>query len=90
MGMAVLADAFIEVTGPSRTELSLACMFDTIASALLLTQAGRLFDACGATIVLILAAQILGASIQLLSVVDRTSEDLAIMIGIDSLVITFC
>lgn len=36
MGMAVLADAFIEVTGPSRTELSLACMFDTIASALLL------------------------------------------------------
>ena len=56
MDMAVLADAFIEVTGPSRTELSLACMFDTIASALLLTQVGRLFDACGATIVLVLAA----------------------------------
>jgi hypothetical protein len=56
MGMAVLADAFIEVTEPSRTELSLACMFDTIASALSLTQAGRLFDSCGATIVLILAA----------------------------------
>ena len=36
MDMAVLADAFIEVTGPSRTELSLACMFDTIAGALLL------------------------------------------------------
>ncbi|MEC8491349.1 MAG: hypothetical protein VXY76_00480 [Pseudomonadota bacterium] len=54
------------------------------------TQAGRLFDACGATIVLILAAWILGASIQLLPVVDRTSEDLAIMIGIDSLVIAFC
>ena len=56
MGIAVLADAFIEVTGPNRTELSLACMFDTVDSALLLTRAGRLFDACGATVVLILAA----------------------------------
>ena len=33
MGMAVFADSFIEVTGLSRTELSWAYMFGTIASA---------------------------------------------------------
>ena len=89
MGMAVFADAFIEVTGLSRTELSLAYMFGTIASAFFLTRAGRLFDAYGARIVLILAALILGASILFLSVVDRTSEYLAILVGIDSSVIAF-
>ena len=38
---------------------------------------------------LILAALILGASILFLSVVDRTSEYLAILVGIDSSVIAF-
>ena len=89
MGMAVFADAFIEVTGLSRTELSLAYMFGAIAIAFFLTRAGRLFDAYGARIVLILAALILGASILFLSVVDRTSEYLAILVGIDSSVIAF-
>ena len=65
-------------------------MFGTIASALFLARAWRLFDACGVTIALILAALILGASIQLFSVANRTSEDLAILISINSLVIAFC
>ena len=65
-------------------------MFGTIASALFLARAYLLFDACGVTIALILAALILGASIQLFSVANRTSEDLAILISINSLVIAFC
>ena len=56
MGMAVSADAFIEVTGLCRTKLSWAYMFGTIASAFFLARAGRLFDANDARIVLILAA----------------------------------
>ena len=43
MGMAVFAEAFIEVTGLSRTELSLAYMLGTIFSALFLTRAGRFY-----------------------------------------------
>ena len=64
-------------------------MLGTIASASFLTWAGRLFDAYGARIVLILAAMILGASILCLSVMDRTSEYLTILVGIDSSVIAF-
>ena len=63
-------------------------MFGTIASAF--SELGwRLFDVYGATIALILAALILGASKQLLFVVYRTSEDLAILIGNDSSMVAF-
>ena len=41
MGMAIFADSFIAVIGLYRTELSLAYMLGTIASALFLTRAGR-------------------------------------------------
>ena len=54
-----------------------------------MTLAGRLFDAYGAKIALILAAVTLGASILFLSVVDRASEYLAIRVGIGSSVIAF-
>ena len=37
MGMAVFAEAFIEVTGLTRTELSLAYMLGTISSAAFLS-----------------------------------------------------
>ena len=63
MGMAVFADAFIEVTGLSRTELSLAYMLGTITSAFFLTRAGRWFDVRGARIVLIGASLMLSMSI---------------------------
>jgi len=62
MGMAVFADAFVEVTGFTRTELSLAYMLGTIKSAFFLTRAGRWFDVRGARGELIAASLILGMS----------------------------
>ena len=53
MGIAVFADAFIDVTGLTRTELSLAYMLGTIASAVFLIRAGRWFDVHEARSVLI-------------------------------------
>jgi cyanate permease len=89
MGMAVFADAFIEVTGLTRTELSLAYMLGTITSAFFLTRAGRWFDVHGARSVLIAASLMLGMSILFLSMVDRASEYVATLIGINGSAIAF-
>ena len=51
MGMAVFTDYFIEVFSLSRTELSLAYLFGTLGSALLLTRAGRWFDVHGGRVI---------------------------------------
>jgi MFS family permease len=89
MGMAVFAEAFIEVTGLSRTELSLAYMLGTITSAFFLTRAGRWFDVHGARIVLIGASLMLSMSILFLSLVDRASNYLATVTGINGSIIAF-
>ena len=47
MGMAIFADSHFAVIGLYRTELSLAYMLGTIASALFLTRAGRFYDDYG-------------------------------------------
>ena len=84
MGMAVFADAFISVTGLSRTQLSLAYMLGTIASAVFLPRAGKLYDQFGARLLLVAASLILGASIIFLSWVDHVSQYVSELIGISA------
>ena len=47
MGMAVFTDPLIDVTGLSRTELSMAYLLGTIGSSLFLTKAGQWYDRYG-------------------------------------------
>lgn len=56
MGMAVFTDALIDALGLSRTQLSLAYLVGTVASALLLTRAGRWYDILGGRIMTTLAS----------------------------------
>ena len=89
MGMAVFADAFIEATGLSRTELSFAYMLGTIASSLFLTRAGRLYDVYGPRLLLIGASLLLGASVAFVSLVDVLSGWVALALDIDATILAF-
>ncbi len=71
MGMAVFTDYFIEVFSLSRTELSLAYLFGTLGSALLLTRAGRWFDVYGGRIMVPLSAFFLGCMVCYFSFADK-------------------
>ena len=89
MGMAVFAEAFIEVTGLSRTELSLAYMLGTISSALFLTRAGRFYDEYGPRLVLVSASLLLGASVVFISLVDVMSQSVTQSMGINAVGVAF-
>jgi len=71
MGVAPFTDALIAHLGLSRQQLSLAYMLGTIASSLLLTRAGMLYDRLGARIVGTVACVGLGSVLLVLSRVDR-------------------
>ena len=73
MGMAVFTDAFIEVLGMTRTELSLAYLMGTIASSLFLTRAGRWFDRFGGRVMITLSSFALGVMVFYISIVDLLS-----------------
>lgn len=73
MGMAVFTDPFIERFGLSRTQLSMAYLFGTVASSLFLTRAGRWFDRFGGRVMIALASFALGVMILFISQVDRLS-----------------
>ena len=70
MGMAVFADAFIAELGLSRTELSVAYLFGTVASAILLPRAGRWYDLYGARVMLVAAPLLLGVTLMFISAID--------------------
>ena len=70
MGMAVFADEFIRAYGLSRTELATAYLFGTLASALLLTRAGRWYDRYGARVMLVIAPLGLAVMLVFLSMAD--------------------
>ncbi len=70
MGMAVFADPFITAFDLSRTQLSVAYLFGTIGSAVLLTRAGRLYDRLGARVMLVSSSLLLGLVVGLISGLD--------------------
>ncbi|MFP6805594.1 MAG: MFS transporter [Pseudomonadales bacterium] len=74
MGMAVFTDPFIEVLGMSRTELSMAYLFGTMASSLFLTRAGRWYDRFGGRVMITLSSIALGVMVFYISMVDKLSS----------------
>ena len=70
MGMAVFADTFIVELGLTRTELSTAYLFGTVASAISLTRAGRWYDLYGARVMLVAAPLLLGVTVMFISCID--------------------
>ena len=89
MGMAVFADEFIRVLGLSRTELSTAYLFGTLGSALLLTRAGRMYDAYGARTMLVGAALLLSLTLMFISILGWLSSSLAAWLRIELFWISF-
>ena len=89
MGMAVFADVFIEKFGLSRTTLSIAYMLGTVASALLLTWAGRLYDRHGARTLLVGASLMLAAALVMISFTDTAAQTLAAWTGMHAAVFSF-
>jgi len=74
MGMAVFTDPFIEVLGLTRTELSMAYLFGTVASSFFLTRAGRWYDRYGGRVMISMASAALGIMVLYLSGVDLLAE----------------
>lgn len=81
MGVAPFTDALIAHLGLSRQQLSLAYMLGTIASALLLTRAGTLYDRLGARVVGTAACVGLGSVLLALSRVDKIAAGLGAAVG---------
>jgi OFA family oxalate/formate antiporter-like MFS transporter len=77
MGVSAFTDHLIKALGITRGQLSLAYMFGTIGSALVLTPAGKLFDRVGARVMATGATLMLGVVLAILSQCDRISAGLA-------------
>lgn len=71
MGVSVFTDYLIDAIGISRIELSFAYMVGTVASSLLLTWAGKMYDKYGARIVGMVVSVWLGFILLLFSRVDK-------------------
>ncbi|MEM7078712.1 MAG: MFS transporter [Pseudomonadota bacterium] len=89
MGMAVFADAFIDVTGLSRTQLSTAYLIGTLGSAFLLTHAGRWYDRYGARVMMFGASVLLGATLVFLAAIDLLAVSLAAVTSLDLVTVAF-
>ena len=70
MGMAVFTDPLIEVTGLSRTELSMAYLIGTVTSSLFLTKAGQWYDRYGGRLMITVASVCLALMVTFISFVD--------------------
>ncbi|NKB37912.1 MAG: MFS transporter [Gammaproteobacteria bacterium] len=70
VGMAVFTDHFIEVFGLTRTQLSTAYLFGTLASSVFLTKAGRFYDRSGARITVVGASLVLGICLSFIASID--------------------
>jgi sugar phosphate permease len=70
-GVSPFTESLINALGLSRVDLSLAYMFGTIGSALLLTRAGKLYDRYGARRVATAAAVVLALALLALSACDQ-------------------
>ena len=89
MGMAVFADAFIDVTGLSRTQLSTTYLIGTLGSAFLLTRAGRWYDYLGARTMLVASSLLLGLMVLFLSIVDLIAGGIANLLGFSLALVSF-
>jgi len=70
MGMAVFTDSLINVLGLSRTQLSMAYLVGTVASALFLTRAGVWYDRFGPRVMIPLSSVMLALMVLFISTVD--------------------
>ena len=77
IGVSVFTDYLIEAMAISRVNMSLAYLFGTVTSAMLLSQAGKLYDRCGARVVTSAAALGLGAMLIFLQTADNFAQRLA-------------
>lgn len=71
MGLAVFTEYFIDAFALSRTQLSTAYLLGTLASAALLTRAGRFYDRAGARITMVAASTLLGICLVYIALIDR-------------------
>ncbi len=70
IGVSTFTDSLIEVLAISRDQLSMAYMFGTIMSSLMLTRAGKLYDRVGIRSVATVASVMLGLALVYLSFID--------------------
>ena len=89
MGMAVFADAFIDAFGLSRTELSTAYLFGTMASALFLTRAGRWYDQLGARFMIVAASLVLAVTLVGISLIGNATAAVHGLTGLPTAGISF-
>ena len=82
MGMAVFTDPLIDALGLSRTQLSTAYFFGTVASAFFLTRGGRWFDRFGARAVIVGSSVALGVAVVFISFIDFAATPLAAASGL--------
>jgi MFS family permease len=89
MGMAVFTDPFIEAFGLTRTQLSVAYFIGTVASALFLTRAGRLYDRVGARTMVVGASVLLALMLAFISSIDLLAHGAASLVGFSLGVMAF-
>ncbi|MFO7975670.1 MAG: MFS transporter [Candidatus Hydrogenedentota bacterium] len=87
MGVSVFTDSLLGVLAMSRTQLSIAYMAGTVASAVLLPYAGRVYDRLGARTAAAAASLSLAAVLLLLSRADVLVNGIALASGVNE---TFC
>lgn len=63
MGVSVFTDHLIEALGLSRDQLSLAYMFGTLTSSLIITRAGKLYDRYGARMIGVVTSVMLAVAL---------------------------
>jgi MFS family permease len=71
MGVSVFTDNLIEDLGITRNNLSLAYLFGTLVSGLLITKAGKLYDRHGARVMAFISGVMLGLVLVYLTRIDR-------------------
>lgn len=89
MGMAVFSDTFIAEFGLTRTELSTAYLFGTVASAFTLPRAGRWYDRWGARFMLVAAPAVLGMMLLFISGIDLLADLLVGVFAVPLAWVTF-
>jgi OFA family oxalate/formate antiporter-like MFS transporter len=78
IGVSAFTDPLMEAVHLTRSQLSLAYLIGTLASSLLLTPAGKLYDRYGARVMAITSAAILGSVLIFLSYTGRITDHLSL------------